>query len=223
VERLRTLVRKYPLAAGAVAVGIAALIGVGVYQATSARPQPAATPAATAPAASGPSAPATGAAPRAGAPAPQAPGAPAPAGAPSTAALAPAGRPDPFVPLVQPQPPGGGASGAAAPRPALPPIPPLYPGGGLPLPPGVAPSRLPPGAPAPAPVPAIPQYRLVGILNDSSGLAIVEGEKSSYIVGVGDFIGPDLRVVRIDALNGAVELSGSGQHIELTLGGGKAQ
>jgi len=111
------------------------------------------------------------------------------------------GRPDPFIPLVQPQSATGGGQSGGVP---LPPVPPLTPGttgpGGLPVPGVVAPG-----------------YRVVGILRNAVALAILEDGKGSYIVEPGDLLAPGVRVAAIDAAKGIVVLVRDGVPVELRL------
>lgn len=213
LKRLRELIRKYPLASAAVGGVLALALGWQVYQgigarrvsapvavAPPARPSPApgqapspGTPGAPPPAAPGPAMPPGGAAP--GGPAYS----PAPTG-PVTGIQGPAGRPDPFAPLVSE---GGGG------RYALPPVPALAPGG-IPLPGG---APFPPGLIGEA------GLRVAGIIWDRGVVAIMVDGKASYIVRPGDEFSPGMRVVRIDVQRRVVEVQRSGGRQELTLQG----
>jgi hypothetical protein len=203
IEYLRT----HPVIAGAIVIGV---VG-GLFLVLTA-PQPSAPPPASAPAPE----PTPGVMASPG-PAPGAP--PAPAGAPPPSAepspRAPAavqaGRPDPFSPLVRTG-PGGGALPAPVPPPApLPP--PLFPGQpGQPAQPGLPP------APAPPPKDAS-TAQLVGILSDSSSVAIIRLGNQTYIVSPGDVLMDKIKVTTIDFARGLVILEEDGERFELKMGG----
>ena len=206
MQRLKEIVRKYPLASAAVAGALALLLGWQVYQGVVTRsvsgPAAVAPPARTAPTPAGAPSPTTP-----GAPVPAAPGpGTTPGGAanppappsPVSGVMPPAGRADPFIPLVST---GGGGR--------LPPVPALSPSG-VPLP-GMP---FPPGGPG-----GEGGLRVAGIIWDRGALAIVVDERGSYIVAAGDEITPGLRVVRIDVGRRVVEVQRSGTRQELTLQG----
>ncbi len=202
MDRILALVRRYPIAAGALVAVLLTVAGWQAYQAATKPPQ-GAVPQAGAPhlpqgpgsqAAPGtlgtqgaPGAPAqgtSGPAPAQGTPAASGAGG-APGGSPSVEE----GRPNPFAPVISP---GGG--GAAQP---LPPVPPLAPGV----------EGVPPEA----------QFRLAGILIGAQALAIVEDRKSSYVVAPGDIFGPGADVVAIDARRGTVRIKVGGTVTTLSL------
>lgn len=205
MNRLTSLVRRYPFASIAVVVAIA--VG-GFYLLTAGRqtrtgsavapPQPAATPIARV---ATPAAPAT--------PAP----APTPAAAPPPPPAQAAGRADPFAPLVKAQ-VGGGAP--PAPGPALPPPPPL--------PPPLFPGPGAPGAPG-APVPPSPGVarlssgaQLIGVLGDTGKVAIIKIGPEVFIVAQGEMIQDRIRVELVDANAGLVVLIEDGERVELRFG-----
>lgn len=207
MQRLREIVRKYPLASAAVAGALALLVGWQVYQGVVTRrvsgpaavappartaPTPPRAPSPTTPGAPGPAAPGPGATPSGAANPPAPP-------SPITGVMPPAGRADPFIPLVS----TGGGGGR------LPPVPALSPSG-VPLP-GMP---FPPGGPG-----GEGGLRVAGIIWDRGALAIVVDERGSYIVAPGDEITPGLRVVRIDVGRRVVEVQRSGVRQELTLQG----
>ncbi|MDR7428155.1 MAG: hypothetical protein QN152_04830 [Armatimonadota bacterium] len=214
MDRLVTLVRRYPVASLAVLVAVVA--GVLLFRPSRpsaprgvVQPRPALSPA---PAVSP-------------VPAPRMPAAevsPAPAATPAPPPPQAAGRPDPFVPLVTAQ----VARAPAAPRPvSLPPPaplpPPLFPGPPTP----VAPA---PAAPAPAPAPEVtpppPPPRmaeaaeLIGVLGDSGRVAIIRIAGQVYIVAQGEMIQNTIRVELVDAREGLVVLVEDGQRFEVRFG-----
>ncbi len=208
MDRIRELVRRYPIAAGALIAALVAAGGWQAYQAV-ARPPQAAAPQAGAPPPA--QAPGSQTAPRApgtsgasGAPKPGTPGSAAATGtssapgagtAPGSSQAAEEGRSNPFAPLVG----QGGEAGQP-----LPPVPPLAPG---------APGG-PPGAEN-----AIPgtQFRLAGILAGAQPLAIIEDGKSSYIVATGDVFASGAEVVAIDVRRDRVQIKVNGTITTLTL------
>ena len=202
---LRELVRRYPVAAVAVIVGVVGGGGWMFYQTRQSQEQPRAvappitppigtpvTPTAPAglPSAVTPTSPAGPARPVTPT-SPSAPGGTAPVGGGE-------GRANPFQPLATP----GGAV-------TLPPVPPLPATG--PAGPGQATGPLTPSAP-----PA-PEYRLVGLLWGDRAFVILEDGQGSYIVGPGDTVRPGVRVVAIDVRREAVRLDRDGTPIDLTL------
>ncbi|MDR7484261.1 MAG: hypothetical protein QN187_02940 [Armatimonadota bacterium] len=196
--------RTHPIVALAILVGI---VGVILLWPRSQPPAPVVQPAPPGPAPS-PAVPSPGAPPPSAGPQPT----PSPAAAPPPrAAAAPpadAGRPDPFAPLVRPE-AGGVQPGLPAPPPA-------------PLPPPLFPGQTP-AAPEPAATPPPPKEasgaRLVGIVGETSGVAIVRIGEQTYIVATGDVILNKIRVTVVDVLKGLVVLEQEGERFELKLGG----
>lgn len=240
MARFRELVRRYPVAATAIALAVVALAGWRAYQ-TLAGP-PAATPGATptggprAPDTTSTGSPATAATGGPAATAPTsvagAPGAPRPSEQAAGASQAPGGgsappvtaqagtseptdgRPDPFISPLGAV--AGGTARAGVGSLPLPPVPPLPPG---PIGPSGAP--VPPGAPV---APPQPVYRLTGILGDSTGLAIVEDGTETHIVAAGDLLAPGVRVVSVDPVRGVVALTRDGMPLQLRMDqGGNAR
>ncbi|MDR7417492.1 MAG: hypothetical protein QN178_01120 [Armatimonadota bacterium] len=201
--------RTHPVIAGAVAIGI---VGGLLLVLTAPQPAPRTSPPAVVP----PSEPTPG---TVASPAPVPGAQPAPAGTPSPSAKpsprAPgaveAGRPDPFSPLVRGG-PGGGPPPAPVPPPApLPP--PLFPGQpGQPGQPGLSPTPAPPPKEAST-------AQLVGILSDSSSVAIIRLGNQTYIVSPGDVLLDKIRVTTIDFAKGLVILEEDGEQFELKMGG----
>ncbi len=203
---LLNFVKRYPAASAAVGGALVLLGGWQYYQGMASRSAPTPPPTVTAPGARtfpGTTVPAPATAPgapgaTATAPAPGVgPGTPVVPGGPGSI-TGPAGRPDPFIPLVG----SGGGTG-----PIFTDVPPVGPG--MPLPPGVAPAGLAGEA----------GLRVEGIIWDRGVLAILIDEQHSYIVGPGDEITPGLKVVRIDAARRLVQVQRSGGVEELTLQG----
>lgn len=217
---LRALVRRYPVAAVAVIVGVVGLGGWMFYQSRQSQEQPRAvappitppigtpvtpTAAVGSPTAVTPTSPAGAARPvtptptvRGGAASPSAPGQTGPGQGGAPPVPSGEGRANPFQPLATP---GGGVT--------LPPVPPLPATG--PAGPGQATGPLTPSAP-----PA-PEYRLVGLLWGDRAFVILEDSQGSYIVGPGDTVRPGVRVVAIDVRREAVRLDRDGTPIDLTL------
>ncbi len=201
---IRELVRRYPVAAIAVVVGIVGLGGWMLYQSRLSHEQPnAVTPPITPPIGT----PVTPTAPAGSAPAvtPTSPSAPAQTGpGQGGTPVVPGGegRANPFQPLAgspgsNPA-PGGGVT--------LPPVPPL---------PATGPAG--PGQGTVPPVPPAPEYRLVGFLWGDAAFVILEDGQGSYIVGPGDTVKPGVRVVAIDVRREVVRLDRDGTAVELTL------
>jgi hypothetical protein len=200
--------RTHPVIAVAIVVGI-----VGALYLVLTTPR-ASAPRAVAPVAPVAAPPPATVAPPAGPPAPAAPpspGAPAPVAAPSPRApgAVEAGRPDPFSPIVQ-----TGPGGAPAPVPPPAPLPPpLFPG---------QPGQ--PGQPAAPPSPEPPPKeastaQLVGILGDTSSVAIIRLGNETYIVSPGDLLRNKIKVTAIDFNRGLVVLEEEGERFELKMGG----
>lgn len=125
----------------------------------------------------------------------------------STPPPASGGRPDPFSPLVTQ---GGGAQTAVPP---LPPVPPLSPNAlGMSAPPGVA-----------AQAGMTDRFRLTGIVNGPTAVAILNDGGASYIVEPGDTVTFGIRLVAIDAGNRTVTLASKSQSWQLGLGGGTSR
>ena len=221
---IRSLIKRYPVAAIAVAVAVAGLGGWTFYQSQLAQEQP--PPRATAPAitppigtpvtptrggAAAPVGPA-GSAPAvtptspnvpASRPGAAAPGQPGPGQGVTSPGTAGEGRANPFEPLVAP--PGSNPAPGAV---TIPPVPPLAPTGAA----GPGTGTAPPVSPPPAYA-----YRVVGFLWGDAALAILEDGQGSYIVGPGDTVKPGVRVVAIDVRREIVRLDRDGTAVELTL------
>lgn len=194
----------YVLLAGVLAAALLAVVGWRISHA-GARPQ--APAARTIPS----SAPAPAGAPRSPGAAARAPQPPFAPGAARGAAV----RSDPFAP-PSPPPTAGTGRGVGAGRVPLPPVPPLAPGAVPPFPVVRGPGAMPAVPPAPA-------YRLVGILQGATSLAIIADEKgTSSIVGPGDALAEGTRVTAIDARHGSVTLLRGGVPLELRMHGGSA-
>lgn len=204
MNRLTSLVRRYPIASVAVVVAVAAL---GVWQLTDESPSqtggavvtpaPVASPGTPSPSATGPAV---------ATPAP----APTPAAAPPPPPQA-AGRADPFAPLIRAQ-----VGGAPPPPSTLPPPPPLPP----PLFPGPGASPGAPGAaPSPAPVVRLSAgAQLIGVLGDTGRVAIIKIGNEVFIVAQGELIQNKIRVELVDANAGLVVLIEDGERVELRFG-----
>lgn len=217
LKRLREVMKKYPLASAAVIGALALVLGLQVYQqvghvsgpaavAPPPRPAPAPGPAPGTPGAPPPPAmaPGTPGAPKPAAPggaAPGAPGTPPVPPGPLTGIQGPAGRADPFAPLIST---GGGGGG----QPPLPPIPVLGPGG-VPI----------PGGPVSPGLAAEGGLRVAGIIWNRGAVAIMVDGRGSYVVTPGDEISPGMRVVRIDVGRRVVEVQRGGGMQQLTLQG----
>lgn len=205
MNRLTSLVRRYPVASIAVVVAVA---GVGFLLLTG-RPQP--------PTGGAVVTPAPVASPVV--PAPVSPGPPVatPAPVPTAAAAAPpspaqaAGRADPFSPLVKAQ-VGGAPPAQPVTLPPPPPLPPpLFPG------PGASPGQ--PGAPGPAPVARLSSgAQLIGVLGDTGRVAIIKIGNEVFIVAQGETIQARIRVELVDANAGLVILIEDGERVELRFG-----
>ena len=211
MARLREFLQKNPAAGYGIAVLLIALAAYMLYgQLTGGGAVP--------PAAEEPQPPA--AAPAAPAPAPTPAAAPVPASGPASAQVvppAPAGRADPFVPLVTPA-----AAQTTPPRPPASQLPPPpFPVPGTPLPPPPLPGA--PGAPAPMPAPVPPSpsagISVSGIVSDMSKVVIVDVGGRTEILFEGESAG-DLRVVKIDANRRTVTFERAGQRFDVTMGGG---
>ena len=211
MARLREFLQKNPMAGGAIAVLFIAVAAYLLYAQLMGGEAPP-------PAAEEPQAPA--AAPAAPMPAPsQALPLPTAPGAVSAAVVppAPAGRADPFVPLVRPA-----SSAAPAPRPPATQLPPPpFPVPGTPLPPPPLPGA--PGAPPPLPAPVPPSptagISVSGIVSDTSKVVIVSVGGRTEILFEGESAG-DLRVVKIDANRRTVTFERGGERFDVTMGGG---
>ncbi len=200
MNRLTSLVRRYPIPSIAVLVAVAGggflLLSGGPQPPTGGAvvtPAPVASPVTPAPAP-------TGAAPPAPVPTPVPPPPPAQA----------AGRADPFAPLVRAQ--AGG--GPPAPPVSLPPPPPLPP----PLFPGPGASPGAPGAAPPAVVRLSAGAQLVGVLGDTGKVAIIKIGNEVFIVAQGEMIQNRIRVEVVDANAGLVVLIEDGERVELRFG-----
>jgi len=196
--------RAHPIIAVAIIVGIVGVILLWPrpQQPSAPQVQPAPPVAAPSPAAPSPGAPPTPAGPQ---PAPSPAGVPAPR---PVAGPVDAGRPDPFAPLVRPE-VGGVQPGIPVPPPApLPP--PLFPG---------QPSGTPEAAPTPPPPKEASGAQLIGLVGETSGVAIVRIGAQTYIVATGDIILNKIRVTAVDVLKGLVVLEQEGERFELKLGG----
>lgn len=198
MNRLTSLVRRYPVASIAIVVALA-VGGFYLLSGRSPEPPPAATvtqgPVAT-PVTPGPAA--------------------TPAPAPTSAAVPPqppqaAGRADPFNPLVRAQ-VGGGAPAAPVNLPPPPPLPPpLFPG------PGASPGTAPGQGPAPV-VRLSAGAQLIGVLGDTGRVAIIKIGNEIFIVAQGEMIQNRIRVELVDALDGLVILIEDGERVELRFG-----
>lgn len=203
MNRLTSLVRRYPVASIAVVVAVA---GVGFLLLTG-RPQPptggaVATPAPVASPVRAPASPG----PAVATPAPL----PTAAAAPPPPAQA-AGRADPFSPLVKAQ-VGGAPPAQPVTLPPPPPLPPpLFPG------PGASPAQ--PVAPGPAPVARLSTgAQLIGVLGDTGRVAIIKIGTVVFIVAQGETIQDRIRVELVDANAGLVILIEDGERVELRFG-----
>lgn len=199
MQRIRALIKKYPLAALVILLGGGFLVYTSM---TGKEPKRAPTTITSTPV---PGAPA----PSISAPPPPIP---VPGAAPTTRGEKPpivadpnAGRPDPFIPLVKPQ-------SANAPPPPR--------GFPAPVPPPLFPGQVPPGA---QPLPGgrlSDATRVVGLISGTRfGIAIVTLSGRSYVVARGEMIEKKIRVAEINAKQGLVILIEDGQRFELRTGG----
>jgi hypothetical protein len=103
--------------------------------------------------------------------------------------------------------------GTAPVPPPAPLPPPLFPGQpGQPGQPGAPPSPAPPPKEAST-------AQLVGILGDTSSVAIIRLGNQTYIVGPGDLLLNKIKVTTIDFTKGLVILEEEGERFELKMGG----
>lgn len=209
---LREFFQKNPVAGYALGLGLLVLAGFllwGRLLAGPEAPAPAEEPAAP-PAAAPPPAP--------GAPPAAVPIEPEASISARVVPPGPAGRADPFIPLVT----APVAATAPPPAPAGPPLPPPpFPAPGAELPPPPFPA--PPGAPVPgapvAPAPPSAGVSLVGIVGDTRKVVIVAVEGTTEILFEGESAG-DLRVVKIDTARGIVTFERAGRRFDVSMGGG---
>ena len=210
MARLREFLQKNPAAGYAVAVLLVAVAAYMLYAQLTGGAVPRAAEEPQLPAA----------APATPAPAPSQAAPPVSPSGPASARVvppAPAGRADPFVPLVRPA--------AAQATPSRPPAtqlpPPPFPVPGTPLPPPPLPGA--PGAPAPLPAPVPPSptagISVSGIVSDTSKVVIVSVGGRTEILFEGEAAG-DLRVVKIDANRRTVTFERGGERFDVTMGGG---
>jgi hypothetical protein len=200
MQRIRALIKKYPLAALALMLGGGFLVVTTVTGKEPKRP-PTTTTAPTPPPGPRPTGPSISAPP----PPIPVPGATSQPVNPPTIADPNAGRPDPFMPLVKPQ-------SANAPPPPR--------GFPAPVPPPLFPGQVPPGA---QPLPGgrlSDATRVVGLISGTRfGIAIVTLSGRSYVVARGEMIEKRIRVAEINAKQGLVILIEDGQRFELRTGG----
>jgi hypothetical protein len=209
MNRVREFLKKNPVAGWAIAVGIVSMAGylvAGGILGGSSRPAAVPAPAVVATPARPAPTPMATPAPTAPAPTAQVPRVTSPTAVPS----GPTGRPDPFVPLVIPQPPGRSTppppSGTLPPPPF--PVPPPPPGVGLPPPPL-------PGATPPFQSGGI---AVTGIVGNSHAVAVLNIGGRTEIVAEGETVG-DLKVLNIDSVRRLVQFLRAGRRFEVRMGG----
>lgn len=213
MARLREFFQKNPAAGYALGVGLLIIAGyllwgqlLGGPQAPAPAEQPPAPPAAAPP--TGPAAPPAAA-----------PVQPVSSISAKVVPPGPAGRADPFIPLVT-APLAAGTPPAQPAGPPLPPPPFPAPGAQLPPPPLPAPPGAPvpgaPGAPAPSPSAGI---SVTGIVGDARKVVIVAVGGKTEILFEGQSVG-DLRVIKIDPARGIVTFERAGKRFDVSLGGG---